>query len=90
MRETMEIRVRVACRNCKGEGAFNRPGCGKCANFFDSEIKPGDRLLPCGHHRDEYVDEWTCLDCMGTGKVETWITVEEWIERVDNIRRSQG
>jgi len=88
-REKMEIRIRDDCPDCQGKGMFNRPGCGKCANFFDENIDTEERFLPCGHPRTELVYEWTCLDCLGTGKVESWITVDEWIAKVGNIQIRQ-
>jgi hypothetical protein len=82
----VEIRVRDVCQNCNGEGVFNRPGCGKCASFFDEDINTEERFLPCGHPRAELLYEWTCLDCLGAGKVESWITVDEWIAKVKSLQ----
>ena len=84
----MEIRVRQTCPNCKGEGFVSHPGCKTCGSFFDSEINPADPFLPCGHSRMDFADEWPCLDCMSSGKVESWITVEEWIAKVQSIKSS--
>ena len=86
----MEIRVRDACQRCEGKGVFHHPGCGKCASLFDGDFNKEDPFLPCGHARIEYTDEWTCLDCMGTGKVESWITVQEWVTKVQGIQSSSG
>ncbi len=86
----MEIRVRDICQRCEGKGVFNHPGCAKCANFFDRSLSVEGPFLPCGHPRIEYTEEWTCLDCMGTGKVEAWITVQEWLAKVQSLQMSPG
>ena len=82
----MEIRIRQTCHLCKGEGIISRKGCRKCGSFFDSDVDLTHPFLPCGHSRLDLLDEWPCLDCMGSGKIESWITVEEWITKVQSIK----
>lgn len=82
----MEIRIRQTCHHCKGEGVISRAGCKKCGNFFDSDPDLAALYLPCGHSRVEFLDEWPCLDCMSSGKIESWITVEEWLTKVQSIK----
>jgi RecJ-like exonuclease len=81
----MEIRVREICPNCEGKGTFHQSGCEKCGSFFGTELDLKQPFLPCGHSRLEFLDEWPCLDCGGTGKIERWITAEEWLARLKNL-----
>ena len=85
----MEIRIRQTCHLCKGEGIISRAGCKRCGNFFDSDVDLTHPFLPCGHSRLDFMDEWPCLDCMGSGKIESWIAIEEWIAKVQAIKTPQ-
>jgi hypothetical protein len=82
----MEIRVRQTCHMCKGEGIISRAGCKKCGSLFEADVDLVHPFLPCGHSRIDFLDEWPCLDCMGSGKVEAWMTVEEWITTVQGMK----
>ncbi len=84
----MEIRVRQTCHHCKGEGVVSRAGCKRCGSFFDVDVDLAQPFLPCGHSRLEFQDEWPCLDCVGSGKIESWLSVEEWIAKVQAVKRS--
>lgn len=84
----MEIRVRQTCQRCMGKGVFHQPGCVACGSLFGSEFNAEDRSLPCGHARVELREEWDCLDCMSTGKIESWMTVQEWIAKVQSVKAS--
>ena len=79
------VRKVGTCHRCQGTGFIELAHCRKCEQILTDEefaaITIGD-ALPCGHSIDNLAEEDWCIECEGTGKVETWIDLEDALQEV--------
>ena len=76
---SVEVLTRRTCEVCNGLGVVYKPSCRHCLRALSHEelFVPMalNSTMPCGHSWSFLIEEISCSECKGCGRIEEWAVI---------------